>query len=175
MEREESMKGSSKDVSPMDETPRTSKFHAGKGFVDFIFYPRRINLSIVYSISLYPFSHKWKIAINIPDDSGTAVDINPYPSSSITHWCTMITYISKRIRTNTKYVCIPKPRRFGKTSVLNMLGAYDCKAYDVKALYATMFYTMKATALAVFQKDMKTVKAVAALTTGILYGSFESI
>ena len=48
---------------------------------------------------------------------------------------TMITYISKRIRTNTKYVCIPKPRRFGKTSVLNMLGAYDCKAYDVKALF----------------------------------------
>ncbi len=44
MEREESMKRSSKDVSPMDETPRTSKFHAGKGFVDFIFYPRRINL-----------------------------------------------------------------------------------------------------------------------------------
>lgn len=48
---------------------------------------------------------------------------------------TMITYISKRIRTNTKYVCIPKPRRFGKTSVLNMLGAYDCKAYDAKALF----------------------------------------
>lgn len=32
-----------------------------------------------------------------------------------------------------------------------------------------MFYTMKATALAVFQKDMKTVKVVAALTTGNMY------
>ena len=30
---------------------------------------------------------------------------------------------------------ITRPRRFGKTSVLNMLGAYDCKAYDVKALF----------------------------------------
>lgn len=47
----------------------------------------------------------------------------------------MITHISKRIRTNTKYVCVTKPRRFGKTSVLNMLGAYYCKAYDAKDLF----------------------------------------
>lgn len=47
----------------------------------------------------------------------------------------IIEHISKRIRTNTKYICITKPRRFGKTSVLNMLGAYYCKAYDAKALF----------------------------------------
>ena len=42
----------------------------------------------------------------------------------------IIRAINKRIRTNTKYICITKPRRFGKTSVLNMLGAYYCKAGD---------------------------------------------
>ncbi len=47
----------------------------------------------------------------------------------------MIEHISKRIRTNTKYVCITKPRRFGKTSVLNMLGAYYGKAYDAADLF----------------------------------------
>lgn len=47
----------------------------------------------------------------------------------------IIAKISKRIRTNTKYICITKPRRFGKTSILNMLGAYYCKAYDAKALF----------------------------------------
>ncbi|MDE6912718.1 MAG: ATP-binding protein [Lachnospiraceae bacterium] len=47
----------------------------------------------------------------------------------------IIEHISKRIRTNTKYICITKPRRFGKTSVLNMLGAYYCKAYDAKGLF----------------------------------------
>ncbi len=47
----------------------------------------------------------------------------------------IIGHISKRIRTNAKYVCITKPRRFGKTSVLNMLGAYYGKAYDSKDLF----------------------------------------
>ena len=47
----------------------------------------------------------------------------------------IIAKISKRVRTNTKYVCITKPRRFGKTSILNMLGAYFCRAYDSKALF----------------------------------------
>ncbi len=47
----------------------------------------------------------------------------------------IIEHISKRIRTSTKYVCVTKPRRFGKTSVLNMLGAYYCKAYDARELF----------------------------------------
>lgn len=41
----------------------------------------------------------------------------------------IIEIISKRIKTNTKYICVTKPRRFGKTSVLNMLGAYYGNAY----------------------------------------------
>ena len=47
----------------------------------------------------------------------------------------LIENMNKRIRTNMKYVCITKPRRFGKTSVLNMLEAYYCKAYDTAALF----------------------------------------
>lgn len=47
----------------------------------------------------------------------------------------LIESINKRIRTNMKYVCITKPRRFGKTSVINMLGAYYCKAYDTASMF----------------------------------------
>lgn len=42
----------------------------------------------------------------------------------------MIEAMNKRIRTNLKYVCITKPRRFGKTSILNMLGAYYERSAD---------------------------------------------
>lgn len=55
----------------------------------------------------------------------------------------IIEHISRRIRTNTKYVCITKPRRFGKTSVLNMLGAYYCKAYDAKDLFGGLEISKK--------------------------------
>lgn len=47
----------------------------------------------------------------------------------------MIEAINRRIRTNTKYICITKPRRWGKTSILNMLGSFYCKAYDAKPLF----------------------------------------
>lgn len=50
----------------------------------------------------------------------------------------MIAYMNKRIQTNSKYICITKPRRFGKTSVLNMLGAYYCRRYDTKELFDRM-------------------------------------
>ena len=47
----------------------------------------------------------------------------------------IIRTINKRIRTTTKYICITKPRRFGKTSVLNMLGAYYSKAGDSRSIF----------------------------------------
>ncbi len=47
----------------------------------------------------------------------------------------IIEKISMRINTTNRYICITKPRRFGKTSVLNMLGAYYGKAYDAKELF----------------------------------------
>lgn len=50
----------------------------------------------------------------------------------------IIVKINERIQTSNKYVCITKPRRFGKTSVLNMLGAYYCRSYDSKALFDSL-------------------------------------
>ena len=50
----------------------------------------------------------------------------------------IIGLFNKRIGTNAKFICITKPRRFGKTSIVNMLGAYYCKAFDSKALFDTL-------------------------------------
>ena len=36
------------------------------------------------------------------------------------------------ISTPNKYICITKPRRFGKSSIINMLGAYYTKGYNVE-------------------------------------------
>ncbi|MBD5458760.1 MAG: AAA family ATPase [Lachnospiraceae bacterium] len=47
----------------------------------------------------------------------------------------IIEKINKRISTKNRYLCITKPRRFGKTSVLNMLGAYYGKAYASKEIF----------------------------------------
>ena len=47
----------------------------------------------------------------------------------------IIRTINRRVGTNSKYICITKPRRFGKTSILNMLGAYYCKAYDARSVF----------------------------------------
>lgn len=47
----------------------------------------------------------------------------------------IIEKVSERIRTKNRCLCITKPRRFGKTSVLNMLGAYYGKAYPSEALF----------------------------------------
>lgn len=47
----------------------------------------------------------------------------------------MIEMVSERIKTKNRFLCITKPRRFGKTSALNMLGAYYGKAYPAKDLF----------------------------------------
>ena len=47
----------------------------------------------------------------------------------------IIEIINERIHTKNRYICITKPRRFGKTSVLNMPGAYYCKAGDSQSIF----------------------------------------
>lgn len=47
----------------------------------------------------------------------------------------MIEKIMERVHTKNRFVCVTKPRRFGKTSVLNMLGAYFGKAYPSKDIF----------------------------------------
>lgn len=50
----------------------------------------------------------------------------------------MIEKISERIKTKNRFLCVTKPRRFGKTSVLNMLGAYYGRAHPSKELFDSL-------------------------------------
>ena len=50
----------------------------------------------------------------------------------------MIEMINTRINAMNRYICITKPRRFGKTSVLNMLGAYYGRAYNAGELFCRL-------------------------------------
>ncbi|MDE7313520.1 MAG: ATP-binding protein [Eubacterium sp.] len=47
----------------------------------------------------------------------------------------MIEIMNTRVNAMNRYICITKPRRFGKTSVLNMLGAYYGRAYSSRGLF----------------------------------------
>lgn len=47
----------------------------------------------------------------------------------------IIEKVNERVKTKNRFLCVTKPRRFGKTSVLNMLGAYYGKAYPSKVLF----------------------------------------
>ena len=47
----------------------------------------------------------------------------------------LIDKISSHIRTNSKYICITRPRRFGKTINASMLGAYYTKGYNSSDLF----------------------------------------
>ncbi|MGL4912491.1 MAG: AAA family ATPase [Romboutsia sp.] len=47
----------------------------------------------------------------------------------------IIEEVNERISTNDKYVCITRPRRFGKSSIINMLGAYYSKAVDSSDIF----------------------------------------
>ncbi|MBU3106978.1 AAA family ATPase [Clostridium gasigenes] len=50
----------------------------------------------------------------------------------------IITLLNDRISTKGKYVCITRPRRFGKSSVADMLGAYYSKGVDSKVMFDTL-------------------------------------
>ncbi len=50
----------------------------------------------------------------------------------------LIREVSKRIGTNMLYICVTRPRRFGKTVNLNMLGAYYTKGMDSRSLFADL-------------------------------------
>ena len=48
----------------------------------------------------------------------------------------MISVINQFIATDNKYVCVSRPRRFGKTIATNMLSAYYSKGCDSRGLFA---------------------------------------
>lgn len=47
----------------------------------------------------------------------------------------IISLLNKKISTKSKYLCVTRPRRFGKSSVVDMLGAYYGKAVDAKEIF----------------------------------------
>ena len=47
----------------------------------------------------------------------------------------LIDKISAKIGTNSQYICITRPRRFGKSMNLHMLGAYYTKGQDSRLLF----------------------------------------
>ena len=48
----------------------------------------------------------------------------------------IINQINKLIGSFDVYLCVTRPRRFGKTSLINMLGAYYSKADDSSQIFA---------------------------------------
>lgn len=47
----------------------------------------------------------------------------------------LIAQINKAVETRNKYICVSRPRRFGKTMTADMLIAYYCNAYDSSKLF----------------------------------------
>ena len=49
-----------------------------------------------------------------------------------------ISKVAERIGTSNKYLCLTRPRRFGKTVMANMLGAFFTKTGDSRRLFASL-------------------------------------
>ena len=50
----------------------------------------------------------------------------------------LISFTNKKIRTSQKYICVSRPRRFGKSMNLGMLSAYYSKGCDSKELFGSL-------------------------------------
>ena len=48
----------------------------------------------------------------------------------------LIEYANRVLRTPQKYICVSRPRRFGKSMAANMLTAYYSKGCDSKELFS---------------------------------------
>ncbi|EFG90212.1 hypothetical protein CLCAR_0418 [Clostridium carboxidivorans P7] len=57
----------------------------------------------------------------------------------------MITLLNQRISTKSKYICVTRPRRFGKSSAVDMIGAYYSKAVDSKEVFDNLNISNAAT------------------------------
>ena len=47
----------------------------------------------------------------------------------------MLLYTNSFVNTNKRYVCVSRPRRFGKTMAANMLSAYYCRTADSRNIF----------------------------------------
>ena len=50
----------------------------------------------------------------------------------------LISFTNKKMRTSQKYICVSRPRRFGKSMNLGMLSAYYSKGCDSKELFDSL-------------------------------------
>ncbi len=50
----------------------------------------------------------------------------------------LIEKTNENLRTNDKFMCVTRPRRFGKTMALSMLNAYYSKGCDSKELFTNL-------------------------------------
>lgn len=60
---------------------------------------------------------------------------NLYRSKYFVDKSLIIEKLNEVIETSDKYICVTRPRRFGKSSVADMLGAYYSKAVDSKEIF----------------------------------------
>ena len=60
---------------------------------------------------------------------------NLYRSKYFVDKSLIIEKINEVIETSDKYICVTRPRRFGKSSVADMLGGYYSKAVDSKDIF----------------------------------------
>jgi hypothetical protein len=63
---------------------------------------------------------------------------NLYRSKYFVDKSLFIEKLSEIIETSDKYICVTRPRRFGKSSVADMVGAYYSKAVDSKEIFDTL-------------------------------------
>ena len=47
----------------------------------------------------------------------------------------LLQYLNKVINSSGQYICVSRPRRFGKTIAMNMIAAYYCCSINGKALF----------------------------------------
>ena len=48
----------------------------------------------------------------------------------------LVTYTNKVLHTSQKYLCVSRPRRFGKSMAANMLAAYYSRGCESKELFS---------------------------------------
>ena len=60
---------------------------------------------------------------------------NLYRSKYFVDKSLIIEKINELIETSDMYICVTRPRRFGKSSVADMLGAYYSKSFDSSFIF----------------------------------------
>lgn len=70
---------------------------------------------------------------------------NLYRSKYFVDKSLIIGKLSEVIETSDKYICVTRPRRFGKSSVADMIGAYYSKAVDSKEIFNNLNISKVAT------------------------------